>query len=687
MSFLSGMSIAVAAALTVPPLVALYFLKLRRQPQEVSSTLLWKQAIEDLHVNAPFQRIRNNLLLWLQLLVLLLAALALGRPVMEAQESHEDTVIVLIDQSASMSVEEAPGRTRLDEAKDQAKRVIENLPRGSRAMVIGFADRATIASSFETDPQLLRQRIDEVPQTDSTTTLSEAITLAEAYMQNLLIAGEAEGDDIEVSSSAGPARAVILTDGNIRDARRLTVQKLPADKIDVVSIGSRSDNVGIVSMNARRNFERPQILEVFAMVRNFGESQVSFDASLYINDNHADVQSITLAPGRIASASTNGEASAVDAGDPGEEGSAPPPGSVASITFDEIEYEGGGVVEIRLSVADALRADNRAWTVVKPPRNVDVLLVSAGNFFLERLLTALPLDFEVMSPDAYESASDDDLMIAGRLKYDVVVFENHDTDRLPPGSYVFFGGVPKIESVERGGFIEDEVIFNWNEAHAVLRYVAVETIQVFRWLRLTLPTQATVIIEGESSPIMGLMSDGGRQFLICAFGLLTTDDVTGEPMLNTDWMTKVHFPIFLYNAVQYLSGSLSPEGAANTRPGEPIEFAVPQGTESIRVRRPDGEVARVPVAGMPRVNYADTRRVGVYMADSREGDRSQVAVNLFDAGESDVAPRSTVILGGERLTASEGVQRVNKPLWNYALLAILAVLFVEWAVYCKRVFV
>ena len=77
MNFLTPQFIAIAAALTVPPLVALYFLKLRRQEVAISSTFFWKRAVQDLQVNAPFQKLRRNLLMFLQLLFFLLAALAL----------------------------------------------------------------------------------------------------------------------------------------------------------------------------------------------------------------------------------------------------------------------------------------------------------------------------------------------------------------------------------------------------------------------------------------------------------------------------------------------------------------------------------------------------------------------------------------------------------------------------------
>jgi len=100
--FLNWASAAIATGVVVPSLLVLYFLKLRRKEMAVSSTLLWRKAIQDLQVNAPFQKLRKNLLLFLQLLLLLLLCLALSRPVANYTPGAGKITVILIDRSASM---------------------------------------------------------------------------------------------------------------------------------------------------------------------------------------------------------------------------------------------------------------------------------------------------------------------------------------------------------------------------------------------------------------------------------------------------------------------------------------------------------------------------------------------------------------------------------------------------------
>src|SRR6056297_3657248 len=108
MPALSNWQWALLAAVPVG-IILLYFLKLRRQPVQVPSTFLWARTIEDLHVNSLLQRLRRSLLLFLQLLVVALAAIALLRPGGEASQEMGSRQIFVLDQSASMNARDREG--------------------------------------------------------------------------------------------------------------------------------------------------------------------------------------------------------------------------------------------------------------------------------------------------------------------------------------------------------------------------------------------------------------------------------------------------------------------------------------------------------------------------------------------------------------------------------------------------
>src|SRR6516165_2360797 len=128
-------------------IIALYFLKLRRRPVRVPSTLLWQRSLEDLHVNSLFQRLRRNLLLFLQLLAVALAMLALAGPRTKGSGAQGQRYVLLIDNSASMSsTDVAP--SRLGQAKEAAKKIVRDMGSDDLAMVITFADKAAVVSNY-----------------------------------------------------------------------------------------------------------------------------------------------------------------------------------------------------------------------------------------------------------------------------------------------------------------------------------------------------------------------------------------------------------------------------------------------------------------------------------------------------------------------------------------------------------
>src|SRR5215213_2145362 len=89
-------------ALLAIPIIIFYMLRLRRHEITVSSNLLWQQVVQDRQANAPWQRLRRNLLLLLQLLLLALLVVAIARPFFLTNAPAAGNLIVVLDGSASM---------------------------------------------------------------------------------------------------------------------------------------------------------------------------------------------------------------------------------------------------------------------------------------------------------------------------------------------------------------------------------------------------------------------------------------------------------------------------------------------------------------------------------------------------------------------------------------------------------
>src|SRR5512138_3300708 len=102
------------------PVLLLYMLKLRRRDTQVSSNLLWEQVLRDREANAPWQRLKRNLLLFLQLLILAAMVLALARPWVPSPTVAQGNVVVLLDASASMAATDV-SPSRFAAAQDIAR--------------------------------------------------------------------------------------------------------------------------------------------------------------------------------------------------------------------------------------------------------------------------------------------------------------------------------------------------------------------------------------------------------------------------------------------------------------------------------------------------------------------------------------------------------------------------------------
>ncbi|MFM8321671.1 MAG: vWA domain-containing protein, partial [Chloroflexota bacterium] len=127
----------------IPVIVLMWLLKLRRVERAVSSTFLWRQMVRDVEANAPWQKLRYNLLLLLQVLFLAALVLALARPATPARGITARAAIFIIDTSASMAASDV-NPSRIEAAKDKARQMIGELPAATQVTVIAAGDEARV---------------------------------------------------------------------------------------------------------------------------------------------------------------------------------------------------------------------------------------------------------------------------------------------------------------------------------------------------------------------------------------------------------------------------------------------------------------------------------------------------------------------------------------------------------------
>ena len=629
MDWISPYTALVAGAVAVPALVLLYFLKLKRRQVPVSSTLLWKRAVQDLQVNAPLRLPRKNILLLLQLLALLALLVALGRPVLSLDTSPPRRVVLLIDQSASMrATDVAP--TRLAEAKRQAREVVESLRAGSgwfagsrsdEAMVIAFAGTSRVLCNYTADKVQLAAAIDSIEETDGETLLSDAVAVARAY-------ATPAGTEDKNRSAETPARLELFSDGRIADLDRVIVAP---GELNFHAIGRTADNVAIVALQARRSFENPEALSVFVDVANYGAEAVACEVQLAIDGNVRSVEAVTVLPR--------------SAGKPGH--------TVVSFV---LSHAGAGVLEARVLRPDALAADNNAWAVLAPAKALAVLLVTEGNPALRSALkSCAPARLDAIKPAEFDRIYA--AQGALELSYDLVVLDRHDAvpplsggpsagrapDRLPRGNYLVFGRPPAASGARAEGELKDQWIVDWRSRHPVLNFVNLDNVLVARANRLVLPRDATVLAEfGDSPAIAEVRRQGGVMILV------------GQ--------------------------------APGLKVGQPLSVRGAPGVRQATVTTPDGAAVRVEGSPSGAVRYAATSRAGVYRLAVEGGADHLFAVNLLDAAESDIGAAHELVFSGQKVKAEEGgPARANQEIWPLLALLGLLVVYVEWYVYNAKV--
>ena len=692
--------------LLVPPLVLLlYFLKLKRKPLQVPSTFLWKKSIEDLRVNSLFQWLRENVLLLLQLLTLLLIIYALMAFQLHGNMTEGKHYILIVDNSASMSAADV-SPSRLDQAKKEALAEIDRATDNDTGMVIVFNSSAEILQSYTKDRSLLRNAVENIKPTQRPTRLEEALSLAESLANPTRSTEDAASQPANVEP--GKARAVtpaegqktevhLYSDGRFPDVQdfslgNLAVQYHPAGRPGREEV----DNLAVVTLNAVRDDRDPTKLLVFCRLMNYRarEAQVKVELEVFVDGRPREVRDPAdgkqpLLPARKLEPAEDGKEDGPRRDVPGE----------GYVTFQvtDVDDRANVVLHALLRGAkDSFPLDDEAWLVVGVVRKARVLVVTSGNkaltSFFDHPATEKVANVKYLEPGGLKDAARY-VQPAREGAFDLVIFDRCAPEReddMPASNTFFIDAMPPPWKKSGYAKVERPLIQGWQQKSPIMAYLrGLHEVGVFEAFRFDfktpdgqeLPRVPRLLEARDTALIFALNTRQAYTDLVQAFAI---EDENG--LFNTDWPRYLTFPVFLRNVVYVLGNVSDAAGEETVQPGVVKTVRPDTPVRQVEVLDPAGATERLERGTRPDFSYGKTDRVGVYTVRWEGKDQRQFAVNLLDAEESNLEPRDKIQIGGEVVEAGKS-RGQPRDTWKWVALAALLVLMLEWWIYNKRVYI
>jgi len=630
------------ALLFVPPVVLLHILKFRRQRKAVSSTMLWQRVIADLRANTPFQKLRRNLPLLLQIIILVLLSLALAQPIIFASMTAEKKYVVLIiDSSASMQSTDAE-ETRLETAKREAADIIDSLPADAEVMVIEAGDQPQVVGNFTPDHSLSQRAVDGIKPRDSQGKLAEAITLA---YNNLM--GVRPRD--EQDSSLPPGEIFLFSDGGnlalpeLKDLGRL---------LRYIKVGTRGNNVGITAFHARM-------------------SPGARDASFTVS---ARLTSALDADRRVFLSLLGGkEQKLIDT-----RGVTVPAGGSEFVIFEgkQLDFSQSDTVrltariEYPLADRDDLAVDDAAYCVVNKPHPLRVLLVTEGSAAIERYFKTNPAtDVKVVASVEYK----DSLTAIA----DLVVFDHFVPGALPQCDCLFIEPLCTLDGTKKLEEVLSPPVTDWLPKDPLFKYVGFDNLLIYTGHPLPTESGDEVLLRTKTGALILRRPHGEFTYLITAF----------DPHFST-WIYEPGFVIFMENLISAVMSHMRIGVSAHYKAGQPAEFT----GNSERV----GECEAIAPDGGKLVFTAtegwmylyDTSGVGFYevtiIGRDNQPHRRDFGVSTVSRVESMTAPLDGLNLGEDEEIKALKVPRSNLDVWPFLAVAAVLVMLAEWWAFHRK---
>ena len=692
-------------------IILLYFLKLKREPVEVPSTYLWSKTIEDLHVNSLLQRLRRSLLLFLQLMAVFIALIALLRPGFRGDSKGQNRTVFLLDNSASMqTVDRGKTESRFEAAKRLILERIEAMSDEDTAMLVTFSDRPETVQAFTSDRSRLRDSLESVGITNHSTDILGALKAADGLANPRRSSEIADVNDVQVAD-AKPADLLIFSDGGFQTVTEFNLGNLNPEYI---AMGSEDvQNLAITAFSTERNGERPTEVQAFATIENFGTREVTTTATLKMNGQFLDAEAIEI-----------------------------PAGEQTGISF-VIDSQDAASLSLTLDHEDDLAIDNVAYAGLSPMRNVSILVITPGNTPLKvgletentsKICTTSFFLPSYLNSDEYKKRAAEGLD-------DLIIYDTCSPEQMPRTNTFFIGSLPPANPVTKTstpdstgspdanpetanatddtgngpdangateiandtetaptGDATQVAEQNWRWAsppspvnlidiertHPLMRYLELFSLLIFSGRGVEGPPGTIELVGADVGSILSIAPRDGFQDMVLGFEIISRNE-DGDAETNTNWYAERSWPVFLLNVMRYLAGAADTTGAPSYRPGETVRVRLENAITSPQVTRIGGTPVDVSPGPGGSLEIIETEVPGNYRVESKDKLADLFAINLFDPRESSIAVVKEIELGYQAVPSDESSVEKRQEFWRWALIAMLGLIAAEWYVYSRRV--
>ena len=614
MNFLTPLAFALAALL--PIIVALYFLKLRREERRISSTYLWRTLVRDTAANAPWQRLKPSWLLLLQLLFLIALILALARPFTWSEAAAGSHLILVIDTSASMGATDVKPN-RLAEAVATTRRLIESLPNSTRVTLIEGGAQVRVPVSGADDPSAAISALDALQPGSAGADMTSALTMAAA-----IAAREPDSD------------VVIVSDGRVTLPENFT---LPG-RVRYIPIGQDNDNqaIGAFSLQAEAG---GRSLTAFVQVVNYGTRAAQRRLSVYADGQLLTARDLALASGQAQVLTLPGL-----------------PGDARAW-------------EARLDGQDVLAADDRAWAVPPSTEKVPIRIVGSGNRFLETALRLMPsAEITLVKPDEFKASASSELA-SGLTVFDSVI----PTGTLPGGNLLFIAPPRSTMVFSVTGRIDQPIPAAVVADDPLLHYIDLRGVAVQDAARVSLPAwgRAVIVDSKTNAPLLVIGEQGGRRLAVLAFDLRRSDLPlrVAFPILIANLID-----VLVPGGVAGVPANVEPGrplSIAAPPQASTINVRTPDG-QSHTLTPANGSVV------FDQTDQMGVYEIAAQDGTGQSRDLGRFTVNLFNPDESDVLPRATLPIAATGAVNGRELPRARDEWWRPIAWIALVLLVTEW---------